>query len=386
MGKFIKGLLGLIALLLISAAAIHFTGNTAKVFVWVLKPHHGFDLALKAPAPDYADPANWAALPEKASLADLTPEGIAPRAEPAEVDVFFIHPTGYMKGAEWNSPMEAASNTEENTKWMLANQASAFNGCCDIFAPRYREASIFAYFAGDREMMNQALDFAYGDVARAFDHFIAAHSNGRPFIIASHSQGTHHAMTLLKERISGTPLKDRLVAAYIIGGDATREQLAAMPDIGACDEPDDLHCVIHWATFGEGGFADESWVEGTLICTNPLTWKNDGGPADASLHKGGVLPTGEFSFKLFGPDDPEGISFGPLAAPITELTSARCENGMLFVQDLSEGAFSWATTLPGKNYHGHDYPLFHMDIRENAKLRVAAYLETQSAGTPQEED
>ena len=28
----------------------------------------------------------------------------------------------------------------------------------------------------------------------------------------------------------------------------------------------------------------------------------------------------------------------------------------------------------GANYHGLDYPLFAMDIRENAEARVAAFL------------
>jgi hypothetical protein len=30
--------------------------------------------------------------------------------------------------------------------------------------------------------------------------------------------------------------------------------------------------------------------------------------------------------------------------------------------------------MGGKNYHGLDYPLFHMDISENARARAAAYL------------
>jgi hypothetical protein len=30
--------------------------------------------------------------------------------------------------------------------------------------------------------------------------------------------------------------------------------------------------------------------------------------------------------------------------------------------------------MGGKNYHGLDYPMFAIDIRENAKARVATYL------------
>ena len=83
---------------------------------------------------------------------------------------------------------------------MLANQASQFNGCCNVYAPRYREASIFAYLKGDAKLREQVLGFAYKDVARAFDYFIENYNGGRPFILASHSQGTHHGERLIKRR------------------------------------------------------------------------------------------------------------------------------------------------------------------------------------------
>jgi hypothetical protein len=61
-----------------------------------------------------------------------------------------------------------------------------------------------------------AADLAYGDVARAFDHFLSVNPSG-PFILASHSEGSIHALRLLQERIIGTPLHRRLVVAYVIG-------------------------------------------------------------------------------------------------------------------------------------------------------------------------
>ena len=111
-----------------------------------------------------------------------------------------------MNGAEWNSPLDANSQTEENTKWMLANQASSFNGCCAIYAPRYREASIFRYISATPDLYKKAGDFAYVDVDRAFTYFLEHYSKGRPFIIASHSQGTEHGFNLIRRRIDGTPL------------------------------------------------------------------------------------------------------------------------------------------------------------------------------------
>jgi hypothetical protein len=45
------------------------------------------------------------------------------------------------------------------------------------------------------------------------------------FIIASHSQGTHHSIRLLAEEIDGTDLYSRMVGAYIIGGTISKDKM-----------------------------------------------------------------------------------------------------------------------------------------------------------------
>ena len=371
--------LGVIVVLLVAAAAtIYFTGNTAKVAALIFGPHHGWDLKYKAPAPDYADAGAWAALPAKPGPATLVPEGVAPPPADPQVDVFFIHPTGYMNGADWNSSLDANSQTEENTRWMMANQASAFNGCCAVYAPRYREASIFRYVAAPAELYKKSGDFAYGDVDRAFTYFLEHYSKGRPFIIASHSQGTEHGFNLIARRIDGTPLAQRLVAAYLIGGGITDKQVDALKTVHACASPTDLHCVIHWATYAEGSTPVRTDTKDKLLCVNPLTWLRDGPLAPASLNKGAVLPSGRFQIAFWGSDKPSGMQFPPPLAPLKGHTTAECRDGFLFAADQKGTEFN-RLAIAGNNYHGLDYALFAMDIRENAQARVAAYLarETQ---------
>jgi hypothetical protein len=366
-----------IALIVVVGAGLYFTGMLQTVVIALYKPHHGWDPVLKAPAPDYAKAESWAALPSKESPAKLVPKGVAPSPANPPVDVFFIHPTGYMHGADWNSPLDPNSRTEENTKWMMANQASVFNGCCAVYAPRYREASIFRYFAlsdGD-DLAKKTMNFAYSDVDRAFAYFLEHYSNGRPFIIASHSQGTTHAFTLIRKRIDGTPLADRMVAAYIIGGGITDKDVAALKTVRACEGAADLHCIVHWATFGEGATLDRESGDKTL-CINPLSWKRDGGRAPASASKGAVAQSGRFQIAFWGTDAASGVRFDALPAPVPHQTWAECRKGLLFVADQTGNAFG-ALDLGGKNYHGLDYPLFAMDIRENAQERVNAYLAAQ---------
>ena len=375
---FLLTLAAIIVLLLAAAATIYVTGSAARVVAMLFGPNHGWDLKFKAPQPDYADASSWAALPGKPSSATLVPAGVEVSPADPKVDVFFIHPTGYMNGAEWNSPLDANSQTEENTRWMMANQASAFNGCCAVYAPRYREASIFRYVGAPAELFKKSGDFAYADVDRAFTYFLEHYSKGRPFIIASHSQGTEHGFNLIRHRIDGTPLAQRLVAAYLIGGGITDKEVDALKTVHACTSPTDLHCVIHWATYGEGANPVRTDTKDKLLCVNPLSWRRDGPLAPAGLNKGAVVPSGQFQINFWGSDRPTGMQFPPLAAPLKGHTTAECRQGFLFAQNQKGTPFG-RLAIAG-NYHGLDYPLFAMDIRENAQARVAAYFAQASAG------
>jgi hypothetical protein len=368
----ILGTIAAVVVLIVGlGAGIYYSGNLGTV-LGLFGPAKVWDLATKAPAPDYADARSWAALPAKPGLAAYVPAGVE-AAKDAQVDVFFIHPTGDMTGsAGWNSALDPNSQTEENTRWMMANQASAFNGCCAVYAPRYREASIFIYISATPDLHKKSIDFAYADVDRAFTYFLEHYSKGRPFIIASHSQGTEHGMNLVMRRIDGTPLASRMIAAYLIGGGITDKVAGKLKTVHVCASPTDLHCIIHWATYGEGAQPKRDDTKDKLVCVNPLTWKRDGGMAPAALNSGAVPISGRFQIKFWGRDEAHGMKFPPLKAPLKAWTSAECRDGFLFAQD--QNGTQFGQVVPGKNYHGLDYALFAMNIRENAIARVTAYL------------
>src|SRR3546814_7072434 len=59
--------------------------------------------------------------------------------------------------------------------------------------------------------------FPYTTLFRsAFDYFLSQ-NEGRPLILAAHSQGSLHLIRLLREKVAGTPLASRIVAAYVVG-------------------------------------------------------------------------------------------------------------------------------------------------------------------------
>jgi hypothetical protein len=303
----------------------------------------------------------------------VAPQGTQP------VDVFFIHPTGFLTSGSWTSPMDKDSGTEENTRYMMANQASAFSGCCNIYAPRYREANIFSYFVGTSADRDEVLAFAYQDVKRAFEYYLQHYNQGKPFIIGGHSQGSHHARRLLREVIDSSDLHQRLVAAYMIGSiiiPVSPSWFDSLDHISPCQAADDLHCVVAWDTMPQGAPALER--PEPSLCTNPLSWRVNGELAAASLNEGALLPTGTLNTAIGrNPDISAQQSFESLGQPIAELTWAQCKDGTLYVE---EQKISGLEVDAMGTYHQLDYALFYMNIHNNAKLRSSRFLAV--AGAP----
>jgi len=380
--KWIGGIIGVLLLVGIVLAA---TGKLAPLLFWAFvtwnKPDHDFDPALAVAPPNYSDRVYWAAHPSKADPADLIPEGVEVLYQQGEapVDVFFIHPTGYLSGESWTSPMKLDSATEENTQWMMGNQASAFNGCCNVYAPRYRQASIFSYLV-DTSTREQVLGFAYEDVADAFDYYIEHYNKGKPFLIASHSQGSHHGHRLLREKLDGTSLADRMVAAYMIGSvgySYSESYFNALETITPCESPAQTGCVIHWDTYGDGG-TEPTFLLGDepSLCTNPLSWTVTTERVEASENLGAVESSGTYNTSVANQTS-TGNTPKRLSAPLRNYTWARCSDGRLYVADQQGSVFDPGEQGEDKSYHVLDYQLFHMNIRSNAELRARTFLTTQ---------
>ena len=336
-------------------------------------PDHVFDPSRAVAQLDYSKNSSWAALPLIKDEADMIPEGesgIDQNNSP--VDVFFVHPTGYLKGDYWTDPLEEKSATMENTQWMMANQASAYNGCCSVYAPHYRQASIYSYFGSD-ELRAEVHNFVYQDVKKSFEYFIENFSNGRPFIIASHSQGTHHSIRLLAEEIDSSDLYPRMVGAYIIGGMISKDWMSSMENIGVCESAEQIGCLVHWDTMNVAQINKDMPLYSNNICVNPISWINEGSLSELQDAKGAVPVSGEFVLEFSGDDGPTDQIFTPLEAPLKKYVQAQCKDGALFASDQTGTRFQ-TFSGSGGNYHGLDYALFYMDIRENAKLKVLTHL------------
>ena len=322
------------------------------MFSWNVKPATDFALTTAPAAPDYSNTEHWAALPERKDSADFTPAGVDDGQASAAVDVFFVHPTTYLSNAGWNAPMGDTASGNWVDDAIMPGQASVFNGSARVFAPRYRQAQIYSFLALD-EGGNDALELAYTDIEKAFEHYLAEYNNGRGFILAGHSQGALHVRWLLERRISGTKLRDRMVAAYPIGYPMNTEELAAsIPDIPVCELATQSGCLVTWNTIGDG-YQPMAPTEGQ-VCVNPLTWTNDGAQA--------------------GFDDNIGALLRVAGKVLPGAADGRCENGMLYVSEIRTDAYDNLPNMGKGNHHLLDYALYWSNIRKNVGERVAAFI------------
>lgn len=339
-------------------------------------PSFSFNLKKAPPAPDYRMLDTWAALPFEQDEADFAPPNTAfPEAQAqAPVDVFFVHPTGYSSKESWNAPWDDAKAAKE-TSGMMEYCASVFNAAGKVYAPRYRQATVYSFLDKEDFSGIKALDLAYSDVEHAFSYYMEFYNRGRPFILAGHSQGNFHLFRLIQEKIVGTALDQRLVAAYLIGYSVPEK----IPGIEPSRNATDTGTIIGWNSYLEGSnhsfFTKYSviWLDGyyqkisnrPIVQINPLSWKLHGEevPAEKNL---GSLPIAE-------PED-------KIPELVPKVTGADASGEVLIITKPNIPGFpGLGPDMPILNadfgdYHNYDYQLFYENIRKNAVDRTKAFL------------
>ncbi len=315
----------------------------------------------------YADPALWLAQPGTSgeATARTLPQGAA-HGTPVDAAVFFIHPTSFASRTAWNDPLTDADARSHAVQYVRA-MASPFGDAAEIWAPRYRQATIGAFLT-ERPDAREALDLANGDVLAAFDWFVAHADRQRPIVLVGHSQGAYLLLRLLKERVAGTPLAGRIAAVYVAGWPVSKRHDLAATGLPACSGPAQAGCIMSWQSYAEPasppkirpGYVAATALDGgnrldaSPLCTNPLTG-GAAASAPASANHGTFAPS----------EDLASATLRPGAIP------ARCDaSGLLLIGDPPDlGPF----VLPGNNYHVYDIMLFWQNLREDVRGRVAAW-------------
>lgn len=323
----------------------------------------------------YQDPAMWFSRPgigitdpARWQPATRGQERQVPSSEeaPGDFAVFFVHPTSFLDGSTWNAPLDDAES-QRIAKIYVRGMASPFNQASEIWAPRYRQATLGAFLT-ESDDAKQAIEAAYADVKLAYEFFLASVDADTPIVLVGHSQGSLHLLDLLRKEVATSDAKSRIVAAYTIGWPISVDH--DLPSLGfpACATALQSGCVLSWSSFAEPagpkqvldsyklstGFNGELRGDSPILCSNPLTGQI-GGDAAKELNAGTLVPEDNFSTGELVPSE----------------VPAKCdERGLLLIGDPPEmGNY----VLPGNNYHVYDIPLFWKNVQQDVGRRVEAW-------------
>jgi len=301
-------------------------------------------------SPDYADLNYWASHPYKKDLADSIPAPLKKDYRyDSSVDVFFLYPTSLTNSDDmrWNADINDALINAKTDYSSILYQASAFNEY-RLFAPRYRQAHLRSYFSTDTAAALAAFELAYQDIRNAFKFYLEHYNNGRPLVIASHSQGTTHALRLLREFFDQSPLREKLVVAYLVGMYIPENYFSTLT---ICKDPSQTNCFCGWRTYRVNYIPPFVQKETIKSCvTNPLTWRDSTDLATAELNKGAILR--KFNRVYYNVSD------------------AKINEGVVWTK---KPKFPGSFLLRTKNYHIGDINLYYYSVRENIHQRVFAY-------------
>ena len=338
---------------------VAFAGFRADLIRYSLDPKTPYQTYKPPPAPDYAQRAAWFLMP-------TGPE--TPTASEPPADVFFVSPTTYAGGHEWNDPIGVEHSDRIFRRVMAPNYAGPFVRVGRIFAPRYRQAGLYSLLTL-REDARDARRFAYNDVAAAFRYWRDHDGAGRPFMIVGVEQGGTLAPRLLSEEVAPNPqLRARLAGAYLIETVVP----ATHPPLPPCGRRDQAGCIAAWASVPESEIdrgrillaralvwdanGELQNLQGPALCFNPILGATTDEPP-ARMHEGAANAT--------------GLEWGARPAFLARQVSARCEGGVLRVSPPKSASLkpsgSWTEQrmAPGFN-------LFYADLENDARARLAA--------------
>jgi len=300
---------------------------------------------------DYSNKDHWLILPEHNET--ILQPYISDSSLISYADVFYLYPTVFTdkKNKDWNVSID---DKEQRSKAIRVTrlQSSAWAESGRMFVPYYTQANLRSYTALESGG-KKALLKAYKDVKEAFSYYLKNHNNGRPIIIAGHSQGSTHGMLLLKDFFDGTKLQEQLVCAYLPGIGLHENEFESIPFL---KNEIKTGGFVSWNTFKRRYKTKKfkNWYQGKATI-NPVTWDQQK-HADRKLHQGFLFSDNKMYEQSF---------------------HTHLENGAIWISLPHVPFRSLAWTLD--DYHIGDVNLFWKDIQKNAKNRVRAYQQKEIA-------
>lgn len=267
-----------------------------------------------------------------------------------DVDLFYVVPTciwDYTDSLGQTRHHMDIFNTEQRalTDPSIQLAKSVLADSCNFFSPYYRQISMDSWLTLDTALIEERFKLAYQDVADAFHYYMEHDNQGKPFILAGHSQGAKAVIELLKREM--TPdISRKLIATYAIGYTVTPEELAGYSTLRPAQDSIDTGVLIGFNSVTRPDAVSPLFRD-NVVCINPVNWRTDATPAT--------------SYQGF-----------TVAQDTTIHT--------LIVTGIDEEQYfipSVAALLPKGNLHVQEFNLYNEDLRKNVLQRIWAFRQAQ---------
>jgi hypothetical protein len=285
-----------------------------------------------------------------------------------KADIFFLYGTSWHKLDKHESNICRIDNATLLAGSLdgFRQDATSFETAGNIFAPYYRQADgVHTLSLPEDKRLEIVGDIPAKDVTAAFVYYIEHFNNGRPFILAGHSQGSNVMLFLLSGYLKEHPeIYKQMIAAYAIGYPVTCDYMAENPHLKYATGPDDTGVVISFNTQSPGVLPGGNPIVTTNkgMVINPITWTRDETVASTSEGLGSNMK------------DTETLQFNR----IPQYADAKVDNskGVLISSSADEMELYTKYTShfgPGV-FHSFDYPFYYFNIRKNAENRVEKFV------------
>lgn len=295
---------------------------------------------------DYSNPENWLELPENSDK---------------PVDAIYIYPTVY---GTLEAVEDDIADIDDTSMRMLAiyssvSQAGVFEESCNVYAPYYRQFTVDSLLDMIDKSPESLVYCASQDIYNMLDYYFENLNEGRPFILAGHSQGSVWLSVILEDYMRKHPkYLENMVAAYVIGYSITEDYLERNPHLKFAQGADDTGVIISYNTEGPGNKdAYNCVVEEGAISINPINWKRDDTYASAEENLGSLDTRGEIIYNQA--DARVDMVRGVVICESAEVSE--------------ELAASMEKYFGPESFHLQDYSLFFCNLQQNVADRISAF-------------
>ena len=307
---------------------------------------------------DYSQAECWLDVPA-AMVKDGVLDGTAAADSLKAVDVFYIYPTvtGFRPETEVCDMTDTVMIA--GAQMVRQIQTAVFDESCNVFMPFYRQISMPKPGSDYRAIIDYVSGF---DATDALDYYLNNLNQGRPFILAGHSQGASVLIALLENYMTKHPeALERMIAAYPIGFAVTKDWLAKT-GLKFAEGATDTGVIVSWNTEGPANLKDNNMTLAPGgISINPINWKRDDTYASVKENLGSLT----FDGKLVTP----GLADARVDTVRGSVVVTTIEKPELYAIP-ADGAQMFGS----QSYHLHDYGFFFNNFKQNVADRIKAFM------------